>query len=271
MNNLINWLVSGSNGWWHGILLVIVLLIFERMFGNKLEYWLDTSGKPSKSPHHKWIWLTAPGVVVHELGHALMVIIFMPLGFRVDKVVLFNPWAGKTTLSNGSQLEMAGYVQWSAPRNGIPILSSIAIVLIGLGPYFSGWGLCSWLYYYLSGHWPWDGPFSIAPGHSILLILLLFYLMIAVLAHASPSKGDIDTSRYSLVVVSLLLGTMFGTLIFLRKPLPFNTAIITFLPPLCAGICSLLILLIAIEIGLDLLFNRNLHRLLFGWAFRPLR
>src|SRR5215467_6135327 len=37
-----------------------------------------------------WFWLNAPGVMLHELSHALVVLLFYPFGFRVTSITLFH-------------------------------------------------------------------------------------------------------------------------------------------------------------------------------------
>src|SRR6266852_6069461 len=37
-----------------------------------------------------WFWLNAPGVILHELSHALVVMLFYPFGFRISSVTFFR-------------------------------------------------------------------------------------------------------------------------------------------------------------------------------------
>src|SRR5215472_2483697 len=37
-----------------------------------------------------WFWLNAPGVMLHELSHAFVVLLFYPFGFRVTSITLFR-------------------------------------------------------------------------------------------------------------------------------------------------------------------------------------
>lgn len=70
-----------------------------------------------------YTYLTAPGTVVHECGHALFVLLF---GYKVNKFVPFNP--------DGNTL---GYVSWSAP-GGDCLRFRLAQFFVGTGPIWLG-------------------------------------------------------------------------------------------------------------------------------------
>src|SRR5690349_24944775 len=70
-----------------------------------------------------WFWLNAPGVILHELSHAFVVLLFTPFGFRVTSVALFRikPMVqrgpdGRTIRSNGKQSLQLGEVQYIRPQ-----------------------------------------------------------------------------------------------------------------------------------------------------------
>src|SRR6266516_6594412 len=37
-----------------------------------------------------WFWMNAPGVMLHELSHAFVVLLFYPFGFRITSITLFH-------------------------------------------------------------------------------------------------------------------------------------------------------------------------------------
>src|SRR5438874_496389 len=37
-----------------------------------------------------WFWLNSPGVMLHELSHAFVVVLFSPFGFRLTNITLFR-------------------------------------------------------------------------------------------------------------------------------------------------------------------------------------
>src|SRR5215469_7340857 len=70
-----------------------------------------------------WFWLNAPGVMLHELSHALAVLLFYPFGFRITSVTLFRVrprmqtrYAGRNMKIGGRQSLQLGEVQYIRPQ-----------------------------------------------------------------------------------------------------------------------------------------------------------
>src|SRR5437868_7550684 len=66
-----------------------------------------------------WFWFNAPGVILHELSHALVVVLFAPFGFRITSITLFRikPMVqrasnGRVVKSKGPQSLQLGEVQY---------------------------------------------------------------------------------------------------------------------------------------------------------------
>src|SRR5579859_8048861 len=70
-----------------------------------------------------WFWLNAPGVILHELSHALVVLLFYPFGFRITSITLFRVRprmqtrnAGRSMKIGGRQSLQLGEVQYIRPQ-----------------------------------------------------------------------------------------------------------------------------------------------------------
>src|SRR5579863_8328652 len=70
-----------------------------------------------------WFWINAPGVMLHELSHAFVVMLFYPFGFRITSISLFRikpkvlPGnAGRVAQKTGRQSLQLGEVQYTRPH-----------------------------------------------------------------------------------------------------------------------------------------------------------
>ena len=145
-------------------------------------------------------WLTIPGVVHHELAHAIVAFI---TGAKVLKIQLFNP--------NGNSLGSVTF----RPR-GFIVLRSVQLTLASVAPVI--FGITSMLGLIYFGI-PW------ASG-SFLKILLIVYLLISILFHTTMSKPDIQNALKGLPICSILIFiicyfTKFNALLFIKDIL-FN-------------------------------------------------
>src|SRR5438045_9704180 len=72
-----------------GVLLLFILL---RLTRKSLRRRVDEIGY--RLFHERgwliWFWLNAPGGILHELSHALVVVLFAPFGFRIIRGTLFG-------------------------------------------------------------------------------------------------------------------------------------------------------------------------------------
>ena len=55
-----------------------------------------------------WFWLNAPGVMLHEMSHALMVLLFYPFGFRITSITLFRVQPKPQVGPSGRVMQKAG-------------------------------------------------------------------------------------------------------------------------------------------------------------------
>src|SRR5215469_10659493 len=104
---------------------VLVLFVMLRITRKELRRRVDTVGYRILRERGPliWFWLNAPGVIIHELSHASIVMLFMPFGFRITRITLFriqpivqrNP-NGQAVRSHGPQSLQLGEVQYARPK-----------------------------------------------------------------------------------------------------------------------------------------------------------
>ena len=162
-------------------------------------------------PLKTFIYLTAPGVIVHECGHLVFCLIF---GHKVKDVSLFSPRADGTL----------GYVAYQYQQNNL--YQRIGLFFIGTGPVWFGFlvlFLISWLFL----------PNSIFEGgisetariklffssfFSLAFWLdfrrwIWFYLALVITAHINLSEPDIRGAwqgAVTLVLLVLIFFLLFG-------------------------------------------------------------
>lgn len=108
---------------------------------------------------------TFPGVVIHELSHALLVIMS---GAKVTKMMLFNPFASKTL----------GYVNFAT--KGGKIKSKIQMALSSCAPVIIGFFLVYFIF-----------KAAMLPNLTIIMRIIFWYFIISIVLHMSMSKQDI--------------------------------------------------------------------------------
>jgi hypothetical protein len=198
-------ILAEPGAWWKGALLIAVLAYIEWRIRYSLGGWVNTIKRPSEHGTGAWSLLTAPGVACHELGHALMTLLFFPLGYRIKRIVLFNPMLSKVDLADGRAMSAVGYVATSDPRHPIPLVHDVVRVLISLAPLPFGLLALTLLYGWLTGHAPWQPGGLNLGGHPWWADALLIYLILCVVAHCWPSRGDFINTKPHLLGLSMTL------------------------------------------------------------------
>lgn len=198
-------ILAEPGAWWKGALLIIALAYVEWRVRYSLGGWVNTIKRPSEHGTGAWSLLTAPGVACHELGHALMTLLFFPLGYRIKRIVLFNPMLSKVDLADGRAMSAVGYVATSDPRRPIPLVHDVVRVLISLAPLPFGLLALTLLYGWLTGHAPWQPGGLNLGGHPWWADALLIYLILCVVAHCWPSRGDFINTKPHLLGLSMTL------------------------------------------------------------------
>src|SRR6266581_8246474 len=77
---------------WLIIAAIFVLFILLRVTRRNLRQRVDEIGYRlfREKGLLIWFWLNAPGVILHELSHAFIVLLFRPFGFRITSIALFR-------------------------------------------------------------------------------------------------------------------------------------------------------------------------------------
>src|SRR5579859_4409807 len=80
-------------GPWFFIAAVFVLFALLRLTRTSLRRRVDRIGYHLMRERGLLIWfcINAPGVVLHELSHAFIVLLFYPFGFRISSITM-NAW-----------------------------------------------------------------------------------------------------------------------------------------------------------------------------------
>ena len=127
---------------WLIIAAIFVLFILLRVTRRNLRQRVDEIGYRlfREKGLLIWFWLNAPGVILHELSHAFIVLLFRPFGFRITSIALFRikPMEprgsnGRIIRSGGRQSLQLGEVQYVRPQGklvsyiGDGLLFSVAL------------------------------------------------------------------------------------------------------------------------------------------------
>src|SRR5512142_2740319 len=109
---------------WFIIVGVVVLFLLLRLTRKGLRRRVDEIGYRLRGErgYMIWFWLNAPGVMLHELSHAFVVLLFYPFGFRVTSITLFhvqhrtqNRNSGRRSQTGNKQSLQLGEVQYTRP------------------------------------------------------------------------------------------------------------------------------------------------------------
>jgi hypothetical protein len=168
-----------------------------------------------------WFWLNAPGVILHEMSHALIVLLFAPFGFRITNVTLFRikPMAPKNSgnrvmRSSGRQALQLGEVQYVRPQG--KLMSHIGDGFSGIAPLFGGIAAFALLYWVATGYNLWDFPLDpqqrlqlLRPGWPWWTLTFAPYLILTVTSELWPSHQDWrGAQRFVTALILLVLATL---------------------------------------------------------------
>jgi hypothetical protein len=255
---------------WLIIAAIFVLFILLRVTRRNLRQRVDEIGY--RLFHEKglliWFWLNAPGVILHELSHAFIVLLFRPFGFRITSIALFRikpmePRGSNRRIirSGGRQSLQLGEVQYVRPQG--KLVSYIGDGLSAIAPLFGGIAALAFLYWLATGYNLWDIRLQLLrPGWPWWTLLFAPYLIFTVTSELWPSRQDWHGARW-FVVGTLLLTTLVLTLLWATKMLVFNDATLHITSSIATHIDFALLILLVLDIAF-LLIAELLVRLIRG-------
>lgn len=251
MNLYLPWLILAG---------VAVLLLILRLTRKGLRQRVDEIGYRLRGERGLllWFWLNAPGVMLHELSHALVVLFFYPFGFRISNITLFHvqPKAqsrnNRRGMKTGSRQSLQlGEVQYTRPQ-GRP-MSYIGDGLSGIAPLFGGIGMFILLYWAATGYNLWDYVNNqqaiLRPGWPWWTLLVVPYLILTVTSELWPSSQDWRGSRWFVGGI-LLLALIAIMLLWAAGSIVFNDALLHNM----SSVAKYLDFALVVLVGLDLVF-----------------
>jgi hypothetical protein len=171
-----------------------------------------------------WFWLNAPGVILHEMSHAIAVLLFSPFGFRITSVTFFRikptvqrDVRGQVVRRGNRQSLQLGEVQYVRPEGRF--MSYVGDGLSGVAPLFGGIAAFIFLYWVATGYNVWDLASGVnqhlqlmRPGWPLWTLIFAPYLILTVTSELWPSSQDWKGARRfvaGLIVLLLLVALAF--------------------------------------------------------------
>ncbi len=175
-----------------------------------------------------WFWLNSPGVMLHEMSHALVVLLFTPFGFRITNITLFRikPMVPKSNgsrimRSGGRQALQLGEVQYVRPQG--KLMSYIGDGFSGIAPLFGGIAAFAFLYWVATGYNLWDFPLDAQQRLQILrpdwpwwTLIFAPYLILTVTSELWPSRQDWRGAQRFVTALLLLVVAALAGLWYLK-------------------------------------------------------
>jgi hypothetical protein len=205
---------------------VLVLFMLLRVTRKALRYRVDEIGYWLLGTRGRliWFWINAPGVMLHELSHAAVVLLFTPFGFRVTSITLFRvrPTVvrdniGRVMRNGGRQSLQLGEVQYVRPQGRF--MSYVGDGLSGIAPLFGGIAMFAFLYWIATGYNLWDIPLDPHTGLRLLrpdwpwwTLIFAPYLILTVTSELWPSRQDWTGARWFMIGLSVLVLLILGLL-----------------------------------------------------------
>jgi hypothetical protein len=203
-----------------------------------------------------WFWLNAPGVVVHELSHALIVLLFTPFGFHITNISLFRikPQVqrgpgGRIMKSGMRQSLQLGEVQYIRPQGRF--MSYVGDGMSAIAPLFGGIVMLLLLYWVATGYSLWDLNIQhlqlFRPGWPWWTLIFAPYLILTVTSEFWPSRQDWRGAWWFLVGLTVVVLAV-GTFLYALKYLVFNDALLQLVSAIALHIDIALGVLLALDI-----------------------
>ena len=203
-----------------------------------------------------WFWMNSPGVILHELSHAFVVLLFYPFRFRITSIALFRikPMVqrgpnGRVIKSNGRQSLQLGEVQYVRPQR--KFMSYVGDGFSAIAPLFGGIAMLIFLYWVATGYSLWDIHLQIQqilrPGWPWWTLLFAPYLILTVTSELWPSHQDWRGARWFMTGVTILV-ILIIVLLWYTGVLLFNNATLLVVSSIAIHIDYVLVLLLALDL-----------------------
>lgn len=242
---------------WFIIAGVAILFLFLRLTRKGLRQRVDRIGvRLSRRERERglmvWLWLNAPGVIVHELSHALVVLLFYPFGFRIKSIKLFHIEPAPAQRSHTRVARSAinpsfqlGEVQYVRPARRF--ISHIGSGMSAIAPLFGGIAIFALLYWVATGYSLWEIHLQILrPDWPWWTLLFAPYLILTVTSELWPSSQDRREGRWFVLEV-LLVGLVVIALLWFAHILIFNNALLRAVASVAFHIDFVLLALLALD------------------------
>jgi hypothetical protein len=211
---------------------VLVLFLLLRLTRKNLRQRVDEIGYYLL--HERglliWFWINSPGVILHEMCHALVVLLFAPFGFRITNVTFFritpmtpkNKSNGSRVMrSGGRQALQLGEVQYVRPQGRF--MSYIGDGFSGIAPLLGGIAVFALLYWVATGYNLWDFPLDaeqrlqiLRPGWPWWTLTFAPYLILTVTSELWPSRQDWKGAQRFVSALFMLILVGLGVLWYFK-------------------------------------------------------
>ncbi len=201
-----------------------------------------------------WFWLNSPGVMLHELSHAFVVLLFRPFHFHITSISFFRikpvvqrDRNGRVMKSSGKQSLQLGEVQFVCPPN--KIMSYIGTGMSAIAPLFGGIAMLTFLYWVATGYSLWDFHLQILrPGWPWWTLIFAPYLILTVTSELWPSSQDWHGARWFVIGI-LIITTITLALLWYTGVLVFNNPLLQSISSIATHIDYALLLLLALDLA----------------------
>lgn len=221
---------------------VVVLFLLLRLTRKELRKRVDEIGYRliGEKGLLVWFWLNAPGVILHELSHAFVVLLFRPFDFRITSITLFRikPMLqrtpnGRVMRSGGRQSLQLGEVQYVRPQGRL--MSYIGDGFSGTAPLFGGIAVFTLLYWVATGYSLWELPLFVnqhlqilKPGWPWWTLLFAPYLILTVTSELWPSRQDWRGARWFVFGLTAII-VIIAFMIWYYKRMDATLNVLTFI------------------------------------------
>jgi hypothetical protein len=240
-----------------GVFLIFVLLRWVR---KGLRSRIDRIGTyySRDNGYLLWFWFNAPGVVLHEISHAIVILLFYPFRFRITSITFFHVKPKVQTSPNGRVMHSGGRmslqlgeVQYARPQGRL--MSHIGDGLSGIAPLFGGILAFLLLYWVATGYPLWNAWHDtglqdiLRPGWPWWTLLFAPYLVLTITSELWPSHQDWRGAR-NLVIGLGVLAVVTVVVLWLTHVLVFNHALLLRVAAVATDINFALLVLLGLEV-----------------------